>query len=104
MKAKEFFFCDRATAVNYQSRWHHWVPTDDPDKVLLVAAMDDGEAIEFAKKPGVEPLEILSTLPVTPGQNQALRRFGVVPGERAYEALKKVAQSAPLHRPSTGWS
>ena len=104
MRSKCFYLCDRVTAVNYQSQWHHWVPTDDPNKVLLVAAMNEGEAIEFEKKPSVEPLEILSTLPLKATQIQALQRFGVVPGERAYEALKKVAKSAPLHRPSTGWS
>ena len=104
---KHYFVCDRAAwetfpKENFQDS--HWIETDDPKKVLIVATFPHEAAHAFWEAlQAVEPLpHLLSTGTVRPSHHKMLAGIGVKPGDRTLDVAKKATSVHPLFHPERG--
>src|SRR5437763_15665078 len=103
---KNFYICDKAAWDNFPKehfRYSHWIPTDDPSKIMVVAEFQTDSAQDFWEtEQRVETLPhfLLTADPVKPEHHAILKKaIGAEPQDRTIDLARKAAEKHPLFRP-----
>jgi hypothetical protein len=102
---KNFYICDRATWEKFPKehfRFSHWIVSDDPAKLLVVAEFhaDNGQDFwESAAGVATLPHFLLTTDPVKSEHHAILTGIGVKAGDRTIDVARKAAAQHPSFRP-----
>ena len=106
---KSYYICDKAVWDSFPKehfRYSHWIPTDNPGKILVVAEFHNDTTQEFWEAaPGVETLPhlVFGSTPVAPGHAHLLK--GVLkadPNDKTLDIARKAALQHPLFHPERG--
>jgi len=103
---KNFYIADKATWDSFPKehfRYSHWIPTDEPGKILVVAEFHNDTTQDFWEAtPSVEPLPhlVFGNTPVAPAHVHLLKAvLKAVPSDRTFDIATKAARQHPAFRP-----
>jgi hypothetical protein len=105
---KHYYIVARKTWENFpKEHMHstHWIETDDPEKLLVVAQFHHESAHElWERTEGVESLPhlLFGMTPLKPEHHVILGKIGVKSGDRTLDVAMKAAKEHPMFRPDRG--